>query len=158
MKKNKKLRNVIFNVVSAILIVFCWFVFYYFFGNYDKVFSQQLEGWNIRIEDTEWLNIEFFTVLYFLIELVNYRFTDLLFWNYALIQAILDFALFFVCLTFMEKTSWFAPITIIGLLEEHTEFRALLHYFQQYSFAFFVSYIGMFCIHQISMFVKKRKK
>lgn len=85
--------------------------------------------------------------------------TDLSFWNYALVQAILDFVIFFSCLGFMERTSWFVPIIgVSGFNAEYTEFKALIYYFQQYIFAFFVSYLVMGMIYGIRKFYRCRKK
>lgn len=95
-----------------------------------------------------------FCIIYFLIELMNYRFTDLPFWNYILIQAVLDFVIVSVYFDFMKRTSWFVPITRLDEYK-YIEFRAIIHYFQQYIFAFFVSNVIMLMIHGISIFLKK---
>ena len=85
----------------------------------------------------EVLNMLAFCIIYLLIELVNYCFTDVSLEYYTFIHAILDFAVSFACMMFMEQTSWFVPIT--GLNVEYSEFRAMVNYCHQYIGAAFGS-------------------
>ena len=157
-KQSKKLTIIILNAISAILIVLLWFTLYYFFENHGWLFFSK-EECLLRHDNRpwEWLNTVTFCIVYFLIGLVNYRFTDLPFWNYVLIQAVLDFALFIACMLFMERISWFMPITGLDSEYEYTEFRAMIHYGQQYIFAFFIFYGVMVMIYGISIFLKRGK-
>ncbi|MBD5105947.1 MAG: hypothetical protein HDT41_03045 [Lachnospiraceae bacterium] len=158
-KQSKKLKIVIFNGVSAILIVLFWFILYCFFENHGWLCTSKEECLCMH-QDIDWeeLNMYAFCIVYFLIELVNYRFTDLSFLNYAFIQVILDFAIFCTCLEFMERTSWFVPIIgVNGFNVEKTEFKAMIHYPYKYIFAMFFSNIIMAMIHGINIFLKSRK-
>ncbi|MBD5544660.1 MAG: hypothetical protein HDR01_10600 [Lachnospiraceae bacterium] len=157
-EKSEKLKIAIFNVISAIIIVLFWFTLYYFFENHGWLFFSK-EECLLRHENSpwEWLNMVSFGIVYFLIGFANYRFTDLSFWSYMLIQAVLDFALFSACMLFMEKISWFVPITGLDSEYQYREFRALVHYGQQYIFAFFVFYGIMVMIYAISKFLKRRR-
>lgn len=159
MIKSKKQKIVLFNGISAILIVLLWFILYYFFENHGWLCSSKEECLLIHQGmDWEWWNIITFCIVYFFIEVVNCRLTGISFWNYALIQAALDFVLFSACMIFMERISWFVPITgITGFNVKYTKFRALINYFQQYIFAFFVSYLTMAMIHGISKLLRIRK-
>lgn len=159
MIKSKKQKIVLFNGISAILIVLLWFILYYFFENHGWLCSSKEECLLIHQGvDWQWWNIITFCIVYFFIEMVNCRLTDLSFGTYAFVQAILDFVIFFSCLGFMERTSWFVPITgVSGFNVEYTEFKALIYYFQQYSFAFLVSNLIMRIIHGISKFLRGRK-
>lgn len=154
-KKIKQVKIVIFNGISAILIVLFWFMCYYFFENYgDSIFFQK-ESWDVRLGGIEWLNIWAFSLVYFLIELVNYRFTALPLNYYVFIHAILDFAVFFACMMFMEKISWYVPIT--GGEDEYASFRAMVNYCHQYIGAAFGANMLMLIIHGIRTVLKRRK-
>ena len=157
-EKKQKLKNVAFNSVSAILIVLLWFILYYFFENHGWQCSSKEECLRIHQgTDWEWWNDITFCIVYFLIEVVNCRLTDVSFWNYALIQVILDFILFFACMMFMEKVSWFVLITgVNGYDVKYTRLKALLYYGQQYILAFFVSYVIMGIIYGIKDFLEER--
>lgn len=158
-RRNKQIKIAVFHSVSAILIVLFWFILYYFFENHGWLCSFKEECLLIHQHiDWEGLNIITFCIVYFLIDVVNYQLTDLSFWNYALIQAILDFALFSTCMLIMERISWFAPITGVNGFNEYTKFRAMVQYFQQYISAFFVSYLIMAIIYSISVLTKRKKK
>ena len=160
MIKEKKYKIVILNGISAVLIVLLWFILYYLFSNHFWRCSSKEECLMIH-QGTEWKfwNDISFCIVYLVIEVVNCQVTDLSFWNYALVQAILDFVIFFSCLGFMERTSWFVPIIgVSGFNAEYTEFKALIYYFQQYIFAFFASYLVMGMIYGIRKFYRCRKK
>lgn len=137
----------------------CWFILYYFFENHGWLCSSKEECLQMH-QHLHWeiLNTITFCIIYFLIFLLNYYLTDLAFWNYALIQAILNFVLFSVCIIIMEKMSWFVPITGINGFNKYTEFRAFIHYFQQYILSFFVSYFIIAIIYRIDVLTKRRKK
>lgn len=160
MLKDKKQRIILFNAISAILIVLFWFILYYFFENHGWLCSSKEECLLIHQGmDWEGWNIITFCIIYFLIEVVNCRLTDLSFWNYALVQAILDLVIFFLCLGFMERTSWFVPITGVGGFSvKYTKARALINYFQQYILTFFISYLTMAMIYGISKLLRVRKR
>ncbi len=158
-KQNKKLKIAIFNGVSALLIVLFWFLLYCFFENHGWQCASKEECLHMH-KDIDWdeLNIYAFCIVYFLIELVNYRFTNLSFLEYAFIQAILDFAIFFACLEIMERASWYVPITgVKGFNVEITRFKAFIHYFYKYGHAMLYSNIMMAMIHRINTFLKSRK-
>lgn len=157
-KHNKKLKITIFNCISAILIVLFWFILYYIFQNHCWQCSSKQECLIIH-KDISWesLNVYAFFVIYFLIELVNYLFTDLAFLNYAFIQAMLDFAVFCVGVEFMERTSWFVPITGVYINAEIIELKVLIQYFYVYGSAMVFSNIIMAIIHGINIFLKSRK-
>lgn len=156
-KKGKILKIVIFNVISAIMIVLCWFLLYYFFENHGWLFFSKEDNLLLDgMSSWEGKNMEVFCIVYFLIQIVNYRFTDLPFTYYAFIQAILDFAIFNVCMLFMENLSWYAPIT--GVDGEYTMFRALINYSHQYIAAASFSNINIWMIQKISTFVKRIKE
>lgn len=93
-KHSKKLKIVIFNVISAILIVLFLFILYCCFENHWWQCSSEEECLIIH-KGIDWdtFNIFAFFILYFIIELVNYLFTDLPFLHYAVIQLILDWVL-----------------------------------------------------------------
>lgn len=158
-KKIKQVKIVIFNGISAILIVLFWFMCYYFFENYgDSIFFQK-ESWDVRLGGIEWLNIWAFSLVYFLIELVNYRFTALPLNYYVFIHAILDFAVFFACMMFMEKIAWFVPITgVNGFDAKYTRIKAIIHYGLQYNGAFWFSYAIMAMIYGVRILMKKLKE
>ncbi|MBD5135241.1 MAG: hypothetical protein HDT39_04665 [Lachnospiraceae bacterium] len=77
--------------------------------------------------------------------------------NYAFIQAILDFAVFFTCVEFMERTSWFVPITGAYINAEIIEFKAFIQYLYIYGNAIVFSNIIIAMIHSINIFLKSRK-
>ena len=156
-EKKSKLKILIFNAVSAMLIVILWFIFYYFFENYGWLFFSKEESELTHLtRPWEDLNMLAFFIAYFLIELVNYCFTDMPLRYYTFLQAILDFALFFACMVFMDEISWYAPITGVAV-DEYTSFRAMVLYCHQYIGAASGSNIVMLLIHGISIFLKRRK-
>ena len=64
-----------------------------------------------------------------------------------------------LCFEFMEKTSWFLPITRVnGSGNETIVFKALIHYFLQYSFAFVVSNLIMGMIYGIRKLIDVGRK
>lgn len=157
-KKQSKKIKIIFNIVSAVLIVLFWFIFYYIFQNHCWQCSSKQECLIIH-KDISWesLNVYAFFVIYFLIQLVNYLFTDLPLLHYAFIQAMLDFAIFCASIEFMERTSWFVPITGVYINPEIIEYKVLLQYFYVYGSAMVFSNIIMSIIHGVNIFLKSRK-
>ena len=158
-KDNKQIKIIVFNGITAILLVLVWFLLYYFFENHGWLCSCKEECLLIHKGISwEWLNIITFSIIYLVIEIVVCRVSKLPFWNYAIIQVILNFALFIVCMVLMEKVSWFVPITgIDGFDVEYTRFRALINYFHQYIFTFFVSYFIMAVLHGLSIVFKRNR-
>lgn len=157
-KKQSKKLKIIFNIVSAILIVLFWFILYCFFQNHAWQCSSKQECLIIH-KDINWeeLNVYAFFIIYFIIELVNYLFTDLPFLHYTVIQAMLDFALFFASVEFMEKMSWFVPISSVNINVEKFEFKALIQYFYIYGNAMIFSNVIIAIINGINRFLKSRK-
>ena len=161
MRKEKNTKIVILNGISAVLIVLIWFILYYLFSNHFWQCSSKEECLMIHqgLEWEFWNDISFCIVYFVIEEVFNCRVTDLSFWNYALVQAILDFVIFFLCIGFMERTSWFVPVTgVSGFNVEYTEFKAFIYYFQQYIFAFSVCYLVMAVIYAIRKFYRGRKR
>lgn len=157
-KKHSKKLKIIFNIVSAILIVLFWFILYCFFQNHAWQCSSKQECLIIH-KDINWeeLNVYAFFIIYFIIELVNYLFTDLPFLHYTFIQIMLDFALFCAGVEFMEKTSWFVPISSLNINVEKFEFKALVQYFYIYGNAIVFSNVIIAIINIINRFLKSRK-
>ena len=155
-KKIKQLKIVIFNGISAVLIVLFWFMLYYFFENHGWLLFSKEESERMHLtRPWEDLNMLAFCIIYFLIELVNYCFTDVPLEYYIFIHAILDFVVFFACMMFMEKISWYVPIT--GGEDEYASFRAMVNYCHQYIGAALGANMLMLIIHGIRTVLKRRK-
>lgn len=157
LEQNLQRKFVIFNGVSALLLVFFWFLLYWFFENHGWMFFSK-EECLLMHQTRPWedLNILAFCIVYFLIELVNYIFVDVPFCYYVLVQIILDGAIFFGSLLLMEKLSWYVPVTGVEVDQYTRLFRPLVSYFQQYILAFFLSNILMMLLQAIRTFFKER--
>lgn len=155
-ERNNKLKIVVIHGVSAIFIVLLWFMLYYFFQNHGWQCSSKEECLRIHQEMSwEFWNDTTFCIVYFLIDVVNCRLTGTSFWNYALVHLLLDSILFFACMMFMEKISWYVPIT--GGEDEYASFRAMVNYCHQYIGAALGANMLMLIIHGIRTVLKRRK-
>ena len=94
-KLKEPYRSIIFNLVSAIIIVLSWYILYYVFRNFGEVlYNSQTSTPNAAQAKADNLNLLLFFGVYFFVELVNYYFNGLKFRNYAFILVVLDGCLF----------------------------------------------------------------
>lgn len=146
-------RNVIFNVISAIIIVLSWYILYYLFKNYrDLLYFSGESTLELAREEAENLNIIAFFGIYFFIELVNYYFNNLTIKNYALLQIVLDGCLFLLFGEILRGKVFFIPSNSAD--NQYVVFKSYIDYFQQYLLAAFFSNIIVVIINGIRILVK----
>lgn len=152
MKVNLKVlsyRSIIFNVISAFIIVLSWYILYYAFKNYGNlIYLSQVK--------VNFLNEIAFFGIYFFIELINYYFNNLTIKNYALLQIVLDGCLFLLFGEILRGKVFFIPSNSAD--NQYVVFKSYIDYFQQYLLAAFFSNIIMVIINGIRILLKYWKK
>lgn len=154
MKKKIKVpyKCIVFNVISAIIIVLSWYILYYVFKNYQDSIENTFEA-RMRAED---LNIIAFFVVYFIVELINYYLNNLLIGYYVFIQIFLDGCLFLFLGEILRGIVFFIPSNSAD--NQYIVFKSYIDYFQQYLLVAYFSNIIMAIIHRIRILVKSLKE
>lgn len=134
MLQNKRTRTVILTTTSAIIIVLSWFILNYLFNKYGDMF---------------YISLAFFAI-YFGIEIINYKFSELEYGVYAILQGFLDFVIFILAVQYLGRFVCFIPVNTPE--NPNAAIKALVYYIQEYAFAFFLSNIIMLVIWGIDKY------
>lgn len=147
-KLKEPYRSIIFNLVSAIIIVLSWYILYYVFRNFGEVlYNSQTSTPNAAQAKADNLNWLLFFGVYFFVELVNYYFNGLKFRNYAFIQVVLDGCLFLLLGELLRGVVFFIPMNSAN--DQYVVIRSWIEYFHQYILVAIVSNAIMVIINGI---------
>ena len=147
-KLKEPYRSIIFNFVSAIIIVLSWYILYYVFRNFGEVlYNSQTSTPNAAQAKADNLNLLLFFGVYFFVELVNYYFNGLKFRNYAFIQVVLDGCLFLLLGELLRGVVFFIPMNSAN--DQYAVIRSWIEYFHQYILVAIVSNAVMVIINGI---------
>ena len=147
-KLKEPYRSIIFNFVSAIIIVLSWYILYYVFRNFGEVlYNSQTSTPNAAQAKADNLNFLLFFGVYFFVELVNYYFNGLKFRNYAFIQVVLDGCLFLLFGELLRGVVFFIPMNSAN--DQYAVIRSWIEYFHQYILVAIVSNAVMVIINGI---------
>lgn len=150
-------KSIIFNLVSAIIIVLSWYILYYIFRNYGEIlYTSQTSTPDAARSKAEELNLLIFFGVYFFVELINYYFNGLKFRNYAFIQVVLDGCLFLLLGGLLRDIVFFIPTNTAN--DQYAVIRSWIEYFQQYILVAIGSNAIMIVLNSIRMWMEYLKE